>query len=137
MIKNPNNLTQKIRLFDIAANLADSQFKGEYFGKQYHDSDIDLVFERCQENNVDKLLIVGGYIEDTLECEPLIARSPNYWTTVGVHPCRASEVFKNGGTVQDYYTRMDELIARLGVSCSSIGECGLDYDRLEHSSKEE
>ena len=85
-----NQIYQNVRLFDIAANLADGQFKGKYFGKKYHDSDFDEVIERCNENGVDKLLIVGGYIEDTLECEELIKESETYWTTVGVHPCRAT-----------------------------------------------
>ena len=84
-----NQIYQNVRFFDIAANLSDSQFKGKYFGKKHHDSDFEDVIERCNENGVDKLLIVGGYIEDTLASEKLIQHSESQWTTVGVHPCRA------------------------------------------------
>jgi len=88
--KAPNST---LRYFDIAANLADGQFKGKYFGKQYHDEDLDGVFSRAETTGVDKMLIVGGYLEDTDDCEKLInSRSDNsgLWTTVGVHPCRAN-----------------------------------------------
>jgi Tat protein secretion system quality control protein TatD with DNase activity len=45
---------------------------------------------------VDKLLVVGGYAEDTIECMEIIADIPNAWTTVGVHPTRSSvsNIFK-------------------------------------------
>lgn len=82
------------------------------------------------------MLIVGGYIEDTLESVEICKRSELFKTTVGVHPCRANEVFKKGGTVEAYYKKMDELISKLGNKVSAIGECGLDYDRLDYSDKE-
>jgi TatD DNase family protein len=31
---------------------------------------------------------------------------------------------------------MEKLIEEMGDKCVAIGECGLDYDRLEYSSKE-
>ena len=46
------------------------------------------------------------------------------------------EVFKDEGTTEQYYAKMDALIARLGDKCAAIGECGLDYDRLEFATKE-
>lgn len=36
----------------------------------------------------------------------------------------------------DYYHKMDALIMKLGEKCTAVGECGLDYDRLEYSPKE-
>lgn len=79
-----------LKFFDIAANLADDKFKGKYFGKKYHKPDLDDVISRADEFGVDKLLVVGGYIEDTEECVEIIGDRKNWWTTVGVHPCRAS-----------------------------------------------
>lgn len=55
---------------------------------------------------------------------------------MGVHPCRVNEVEKNGRTQDEYYSQMDEMITKLGDKCTAIGECGLDYDRLEWSTKE-
>lgn len=46
------------------------------------------------------------------------------------------EVFKESQDTAEYYRRMDELIAQLGEKCAAVGECGLDYDRLEYAPKE-
>lgn len=51
-------------MFDIAANLSDERFRGEYYGKQCHDSDFDKVIERANMFGVKKLLFAAGYIED-------------------------------------------------------------------------
>ena len=87
-----NKLTKihNFKFFDIAANLADEKFKGINFGKVHHKDDLDQVVSRCEEYGVDKLLVVGGYLEDTHECVRIIGERKNWWTTVGVHPCRAS-----------------------------------------------
>lgn len=45
-------------------------------------------------------------------------------------------MFKQGGTAEDYYQQMDELIGKLGPKCAAVGECGLDYDRLDYSDKQ-
>lgn len=45
-------------------------------------------------------------------------------------------MFKDGGTVEEYQKRMECLIESLGRKCVSIGECGLDYDRLEYSDRD-
>lgn len=56
----------KLRFFDIAANLADKTFSGFYYGKQCHESDVDAVIERAQNEGCDRLLIVGNkYIMHT------------------------------------------------------------------------
>lgn len=126
-----------LKYFDIAANLADDMFKGHYYGKPAHDCDLDQVLSRATQNGVDRLLIVGGHIQDTLDSFEICKRNPSmYKTTVGVHPCRANEVFKAGKTEVEYYERMDKLITEFGTAVTAIGECGLDYDRLEYSDKE-
>src|SRR3990167_349585 len=99
------------RYFDIAANLADGMFQGNYNGKPNHPCDIDAVLGRATANGVDRLLIVGGHIQDTLDSYELCKKNPAmYKTTVGVHPCRANEVFKNGKNEAVYYEEMDKLI---------------------------
>ena len=41
------NSLKRYNFFDIAANLSDGQFAGEYFGKKYHESDLEAVIERA------------------------------------------------------------------------------------------
>ena len=85
------NTKTGLKFFDIAANLADDKFKGKYYNnKKYHQPDLDAVIERANQYGVDKMLVVGGYIEDTEECVEIIEGRENWWTTVGVHPCRAN-----------------------------------------------
>ena len=61
------NIVKKFRFFDIAANLCDSQFQGMYYGKKYHESDVDCVIERANESGVDALLLSSGNLEDCHE----------------------------------------------------------------------
>ena len=56
----------KLPFFDIAANLADKTFSGYYYDKKTHDSDVDAVIERAQNEGCDRLLIVGR-ISDNIQ----------------------------------------------------------------------
>lgn len=88
----------KHRMFDIAANLADPSFKGIYYDKKCHEEDIDEVIKRADSVGCDGLLIVGGYIKDSIDSYHISLKSKNFYCTVGVHPCRANEVEANGKT---------------------------------------
>lgn len=59
------NIKGKFRLFDIASNLTDNHFIGEYHGKKYHECDIDNVIKRASEVGCSHMLIVGGYLEES------------------------------------------------------------------------
>ncbi len=79
----------RLKFFDIAANLADKSFSGFYYEKKWHDSDVDEVIKRAENDGCDRLLIVGGYLEDSEESFELCKKSEKFFCTVGVHPCRA------------------------------------------------
>lgn len=49
----------------------------------------------------------------------------------------SKQVFKNGGTLDAYILKMEKKISELGTRVGAIGECGLDYDRLFFSNKED
>ncbi len=125
----------KYRFFDIAANLADAQFSGAYHGKQVHEADLDEVIKRSQAVGCDRLLVVGGYLEDCKQSFQIAQKNEKFYCTVGVHPCRVSEV-ENFESQEKYIQELEKLIAEFGDKFVAIGECGLDYDRLEFSSKE-
>lgn len=87
-----------IRMFDIAANLADDTFDGVYYDKKVHENDVASVIQRAASVGCDRLLIVGGYIEDAKKSYNIASASDKLYSTVGVHPCRANEVEANGKT---------------------------------------
>ena len=84
-------MSSKIRLFDIAANLSDDTFWGIYHGKRKHPDDLEHVFKRAEEYGVDRLLLSSGHIPDALISLELCKLSKNYFTTIGCHPCWATE----------------------------------------------
>ena len=51
-------------MFDIAANLSDDRYKGEYYGGKLHEPDFDLVIKRANEYGVRKFLLGVGYYHD-------------------------------------------------------------------------
>ena len=83
-----------MQIFDIAANMSDERFKGEYYGKQAHPNDFDQVISRANKYGVCKFLFAAGYIEDANISYDLSLQSSDYYATIGIHPCRANEPFK-------------------------------------------
>ena len=90
--------SNKTKLFDIAANLSDEKFKGIYNGKKYHEDDTEEVIERAKKYNVEKMLFASGCIEDLHISHSLAQKSENFYTTIGIHPCRASVYIYNQGS---------------------------------------
>jgi hypothetical protein len=52
---------------DIAVNLTDPMYRGEYHGKARHPSDLDQVVTRAREAGVERILITGTSIKETGE----------------------------------------------------------------------
>jgi Tat protein secretion system quality control protein TatD with DNase activity len=50
---------------DIAVNLTDPMYRGEYHGKARHSSDLDQVVTRAREAGVERILITGTSIKET------------------------------------------------------------------------
>jgi len=81
-------------MFDIAANLSDERFIGEYYGKKCHTADFDKVIERANKFGVKKFLFAAGHIPDARASYDLSLKSDDFYATVGIHPCRALEPYK-------------------------------------------
>lgn len=120
-------IKKKLRLFDIAANLSDHSFSKI-------PGDIEQVIGRSFDNGVRKLLLAAGEIGDTEVSYKLCSRFPGCYTTIGVHPCRARAA---AASFEAYFAELEKLFARYKDKVVAVGECGLDFDRLEYSSKEE
>ena len=54
-------------------------------------------------------LIASGNIPDLDASYPLCLKSDNYYTTAGVHPCRANEAAKN---VSEYFANLEKKIEK-------------------------
>lgn len=103
---------------------------------------------------VQKYLFAAGYIEDARVSLDLAKKGADFYSTIGVHPCRANEIytsvlgrknfkFANVGQkerqelLDKYFDEIDRFILEAPKGkVVAIGECGLDYDRLEFADKE-
>uniref|UniRef100_A0AAQ5ZEC7 Deoxyribonuclease TATDN1 n=1 Tax=Amphiprion ocellaris TaxID=80972 RepID=A0AAQ5ZEC7_AMPOC len=101
---------------DIGVNLTDPMFRGLYRGKQKHDGE--------QRRN----------LEDSKEALKLAETRDEFYCTVGCHPTRCSEFEQNGES--QYFSGLMDLAAAHKGKVVAVGECGLDFDRLEFCPKE-
>ena len=87
----------------------------------------------------DRLLIAAGNIQDAQKSFELCQKSPKFFLTIGVHPCRASEPFDKSkySSVDAYFQELEEVLSQVQSKLVAIGECGLDYDRLNYATKEQ
>ncbi|KAI3473379.1 hypothetical protein Pfo_030669 [Paulownia fortunei] len=120
-----------IRMIDIAVNFTDGMFRGMYNGKQYHVADISAVLSRAWSAGVDRIIVIGGSLEESKEALAIAETDARLFCTVGVHPTRCKE-FDDSGDPEEHFKALLSL-AKEGVEKGkvvAIGECGLDYDRL-------
>ena len=77
--------------------------------------------------------MTGGTYHDSEEALKIAEKLPGGFSTVGVHPTRCNEIEVSG--FPDIYFNMLTDLAR-NERVKAIGECGLDYDRLQFCDKE-
>eukprot|EP00743_Colponemidia_sp_Colp-15_P004262 GILK01004598.1.p1 GENE.GILK01004598.1~~GILK01004598.1.p1 ORF type:complete len:295 (+),score=47.75 GILK01004598.1:45-929(+) len=117
-------------MIDIGANLTDPMFKGQYNGKTAHHEDLDLVLERAFESGVSKIIITGGSLEESREALQMATSrgESRLYCTVGVHPTRCQEFESDP---EGHMSALCEVIEKGGDRVVAVGECGLDFDRLQ------
>jgi len=121
-------------LIDIGANLLDLMFQGEYREKPRHQADLPAVLRRAQATGVERIIVTAGSLQESHDALALCRGSgegwPQLFCTVGVHPTRCDEF----GTDVDGAAHVAALLAvgrGARGTCVAVGECGLDYDRLQ------
>jgi len=117
-----------MKFIDIGANLTDVMYTGEYNGTQRHDSDLQDVITRARENNVVKMMVTGGNLEESRKAVEMAKTYPDIFATVGCHPTRCNEFLENP---EKYYQDLLQLINQNKDNVVAIGEFGLDYDRTK------
>lgn len=133
------------RMIDIGCNLVDPVFRGIYRGKQRHGDDLVDVLGRAFGVGVAGIVVTAGTLQESRDALGLIrevqgARQeiPRLWTTVGVHPTRCDEFEGFPGGSDRYLQELLEVLedGQKRGHVVAVGECGLDYERVQFCSKE-
>ena len=123
-----------LKFIDIGANLLDSMYEGRYHGNDYpaHENDLDAVLQRAWDAGVSKIIITAGNLSESKAALQLAMRDERLFSTVGVHPTRCGEFASHPDGPQAYMQSLLHVLEQ-GVKANkvvAVGECGLDYDRL-------
>jgi TatD DNase family protein len=89
-----------------------------------YDPDRDAVVEEAKQAGVDRIITIGTDLESLRKNAELVAKYPNVWQAVGLHPTDFSEFFG-----EETIEQVRE--AAKGERVVAIGECGLDYLRVK------
>ncbi|XP_026320799.1 putative deoxyribonuclease TATDN1 [Hyposmocoma kahamanoa] len=108
-------------------------YQGVYHGSKKHEPDLDKVMRRAWDNGMDKMIITGGSLNDSKKAIDLANSDSRLFATAGCHPTRCTEFVADP---DNYLNALRALIKENHDKVVAIGECGLDYDRLQFCDKE-
>lgn len=96
-------------MIDTHSHLFEDEFK----------EDLSLCINRCKENNVNKIVLVGFSHETNHKAQELSKKYDIFYPTAGLHPSEATVNYLND------FNQLVEFINNNKIY--AIGECGLDY----------
>lgn len=126
--------SERLLFVEIAANLTDGMFNGEYNGRRVHDPDLIHVLDRARAAGVARTMVTAGTLSQSREALAMARAHQSLYSTVGVHPTRSCEMT---GRAAEHVQALMAVVEDGKDKVVAIGECGLDYDRLHFCSKEE
>jgi len=94
------------------------------------DNDLDETIRRAKEASVLNIINVGSDIESSKKAIGLAKKYENLYATVGIHPTD-KKIFAN----DELYQKLKDLAQEPKVV--AVGECGLDYFRMDSSDENE
>lgn len=121
------------KYIDIGANLTDEMYQGIYHGSKKHEPDLDTVLTRSWTAGLDKMIITGGSLTDSKKAIEMAQSDSRLFATVGCHPTRCTDFIPDPET---YLNSLKDLIKENKEKVVAVGECGLDYDRLNFCEKD-
>ncbi|KAK9881417.1 hypothetical protein WA026_016307 [Henosepilachna vigintioctopunctata] len=123
------------RFIDIGANLTDSMYAGIYNNTLKHPNDLEYVLQRSWKAGLEKIIITGGSLSESQKALNLARTNDRLFCTVGCHPTRCTE-FEEAESPSVYLESLKNVISEGKNKVVAIGECGLDYDRINFCPKE-
>ena len=138
-VKNKQTLPGSNICWQVGINLSDSQYLGLYHGKQAHPADQNDVVQRAVQLGCVKMMVTGSNLKESKGALELAERYPGIcYGTIGVHPCSSEDFDSHPGGPQQLLAELRSLAQTATASGHAVafGEIGLDYDRLQHASKE-
>ena len=96
-------------MIDSHSHLFEDEFK----------DDLDECINRCKENNVNKILLVGFSKETNLKAYEYSLKYNIFYPTAGIHPDEADD---------NYLEKFNDVVKFVDEhKVYAIGECGIDY----------
>lgn len=124
-----------MEFIDIGANLLDPMYSGCYHGSDTpaHPPDLSAVLDRAWAAGLRRIILTAGNLEESRAALALARTHERLSSTVGVHPTRCGEIeaYPEGS---DAYMAALQGVINDGMTDGkvvAVGECGLDYERLQ------
>ena len=103
-----------------------------YRGSQKHRSDFDDIMNRAKEIGLVGHMITGGTLSDSQDALNIANERDDCYSTCGVHPTRCNE-FESADDSEAYLEGLKKLIMENKQKILAVGECGIDYERVEQT----
>ncbi|GJQ66530.1 hypothetical protein Trydic_g4516 [Trypoxylus dichotomus] len=126
-----SSLTKLRKYIDIGANLTDLMYTGVYNGSKKHENDLEHVLNRSWESSLEKIIITGGNYQESEKALEIANIDGRLYSTVGCHPTRCLEFEEKATSPNQYLEQLRDVVKKGKNKVIAIGECGLDYDRIQ------